>query len=487
MSRTAREEAGAADAGNTRELRRLDDAAVAELEDDVLWLSDLIGRAKLANAEHSLERLAATRARMHELLKQLRKSHDPQRKAELMAEIARARAELAEVAKKLSQVRRDVPGDFVNHEALQAKTREDPLRDLENALARGDLEAADKAMAALDEQLNGLENGLSEGGEAFADARFGPRNSALEKARGELSELARAQKEVASDTGRVADRARAQHSEQGEYKAEAERLAREAEALEQRTRDLEGGRMQASSENQASAAQRLRDARDALRQGDAQEARAMAQRAAEDLGGVSSELNLDARMFPGPDGSRMDTARKASQLARDAARFAEQIERALPQPEDALSPEDGQALKKQAPAQRGVGERAGKLAQEMREQGPPSLAERLGRATRAMRQAADALENGDARGAQANQREALERLGELDEELARQQRASKPGGPGQEDGGEQGRSNEKVAIPEQGDEARRAELRRRVLDARRAEPPDSFMRSVERYYQEILR
>lgn len=488
LSRMAREEALAANAGSRRDLRKLDESAIAELEDDVLWLSDLIGRAKLSNAQHSLERLAATRARMHDLLKQLRKSQDPQRKAELMAEIARARAELEELAKKLNQVRHDIPGDFMNHEALQAQASEDPLKALEEALAKGDMEAAEKAMASLDQQLNGLEQGLSEGGEAFADARFGPRNVALEKARSELTELERAQKQIASETGRLADKSRAAQSQNGEFKAEAERLAEQADALEQRTRGLEAGRMQSQlSESQASAAQRLRDARDALKQGDAQEARAMAQRAADDLGGVASEITLDSRMYPGPDGSRAEAAKKASQLSRDVSRFSEEIAKTLPQEQKELSPEDGQALKKQAPAQRGVGERATKLSQQMRDQGPPSLSERIGKATRAMRNAAEALEKGDVREAQNGQREALERLAEINDDLSRQERASRQGEAGREDGGEGGTNGEKVAIPQQGDDARRAELRRRVLDARRAQPPDSFMRSVERYYQEILR
>ncbi len=487
LSRFAREETAAVDAGSGREQRKLDDAAVAELEDDALWLSDLIGRAKLANAEHSLERLAATRARMHELLKQLKKSHDPAQKAELLAEIARARAELMELAQKLSQVRNDIPSDFVNHDALQAKASEDPLKNLEEALANNDLEAAEKAMASLDQQLDGLGKGLEEGGEAFADARFGPRNAAIEQARNELGEIERAQKQVASETGRLADKARTARSQDGAFKAEADKLAEEADALEQRARTLDPNRTPSmASESQASAAQRLRDARDALRNGDAQEARAMAQRAANDLGSVSSEMMMDSRMFPGPDGSRMETAKKAGQLARDVAQFSEQVGKSLPQESQDLSPEDSQGLKKQAPQQRNVGEQANKLAQSMRDQGPPSLSDRISRATRAMRNAAEAMERGDVREAQSGQREALEKLAELNEELSRQERAGRGGGRGQEGGSERG-SNEKVAIPEQGDDARRAELRRRVLDARRADAPDSFARSVERYYQEILR
>src|SRR5690606_15572782 len=77
LSKLMREESAASESASERELRRADETSVAELEDDVLWLSDLIGRARLSNAEHSLERLAATRARMRDLLKQLQKSQDP--------------------------------------------------------------------------------------------------------------------------------------------------------------------------------------------------------------------------------------------------------------------------------------------------------------------------------------------------------------------------------------------------------------------------
>jgi hypothetical protein len=106
-----------------------------------------------------------------------------------------------------------------------------------------------------------------------------------------------------------------------------------------------------------------------------------------------------------------------------------------------------------------------------------------------MKQAEDALQEGDLSKARTQQREALDRLRDVARQIEQQQKASR-GGRGQGEGRGEGRdstSDEKVAIPENEGDSRRSELRRRVLDARRANTPDSFERSVERYYQEILR
>jgi hypothetical protein len=267
-------------------------------------------------------------------------------------------------------------------------------------------------------------------------------------------------------------------------------LAAQSEALERRTRKLEAAEVQpAVSDAQSTAAQRLRDARDALRQGETQEARNMAERAASDLEALAMEMRLDARMYPGRDGSRMGAAREADQLARDVARFAEQVEANAPREPAQLAPEEREALRKQAPPQRTLGERAGKLSESAREQGTPGMRGGLERARDSMRSAENALDRGDLDKARSEQREALERLRETSEELEQQARASRgERGQGEREGGSgEGRDSEKVTIPQGAEDSRRSELRRRVLDARRAPTPDSFARSVERYYQEILR
>jgi hypothetical protein len=243
----------------------------------------------------------------------------------------------------------------------------------------------------------------------------------------------------------------------------------------------------AVSEAQSNAAQRLRDVRDALKSGDADEAKRMAERAADDLGALASEMSLDARMYPGSDGSRTEAAKKAQQLARDASRFAESVGQLAPQEPERLSSSESSELHRQAPEQKSLGENASRLARDLGKDAPPSVNEGLERAQEAMQKAADALEKGEVSEAQAHQRDALQQLGEMGDELQRSQRASGRRGQQEGEGGQRMASDERVTIPEGGDDPRRADLRRRVLDARRARTPDSFSRAVDRYYQEILR
>lgn len=489
VSRLLRDERNASEGRDARDTRRADEAMVRELEDDALWLSDLLGREKLSNASQAIERLAATRARMKKLLQELKKTGDPARKAELLAEIARARAELSLLAERLAEAEQDVPGDFVNMEALKSSATGEPLDSLEQALERGDMAAAEKALAQLDQDMQSFQKGLAEGSEAFAGSRFGPRNEAIERARGELAELGKSQKQLSTETGRIADKARQRSEEEAGFREQNQKLAERAESLERKVKRLPGRNQfhSAEAEAQAGAAQRMRDARDALKQGNPREAQSMAERASEDLQQLASELMMDARMFPGRDGSRMDNARAAQSLAEDTAKLSEEIAKNVPGSSSELSPEEGENLKQKAPPQRGLADKAEDLSQDLRSDGPPGLSDGLGRTARSMKKAAAALEKGDVREAEAHQRDAVERLSELNEQLERQSKAGR-GKPGEAAGGNTaGDRDQRVAIPENGEDARRKELRRRVLDARRADPPGSFERAVERYYQEILR
>jgi hypothetical protein len=486
VTRLLRDEAAASESSA---LARIDRSAIVELEEDVLWLSDLIGRAKLEAAEGALSRLAATRARMRKLLAQLKESDDPAQRAELLAEIARARVEMSEIGERLAEAEADVPGDFVNYDALKRETAQDPLEQLEQALAKGDMDAAERALGLLDERMASLESGLQGGEDAFRSARFSPRNAALDKARGEVRELQHSQEQLAKDSDRLATKARGRGAEERAVEAANNKLAAASEALEKRTRELEAGRVQpAVGETQRTAAQRLRDAHDALKQGETAEARSMADRAASDLEALATEMRLDARMFPGRDGARSSAARQAEELARDVARFAQEVESSAPREPDQLSGDEREALRKQAPAQRNLGERAGKLAENARDDGPAGVPGGLERATQSMRSAENALERGELGKARAEQREALDRLRDVSQQLDQQAQASQgERGKSEGNGSPSGEHNEKVAIPGGEGDSRRSELRRRVLDARRAPTPDSFERSVERYYQEILR
>jgi hypothetical protein len=199
-------------------------------------------------------------------------------------------------------------------------------------------------------------------------------------------------------------------------------------------------------------------------------------------------MSLDARMYPGSDGSRSEAAKKASQLSRDVSKFAESVSELSPAEPERLSSNENSELHRQAPEQRSLGDNADKLGKDLGKDAPPSVNEGLERAQQAMKKAADALEQGEVSEAQAHQRDALQQLGEMGDELERSQRASGGrGGQSEGEGGQRMAGDERVTIPQDSNDPRRADLRRRVLDARRARTPNSFSRAVDRYYQEILR
>ncbi len=487
ISRLDRDERDASRQPDVNKLTRLDNSMVGELEDDVLWLSDLIGQAKLSDASQVLERLDATRARMRELLTELKSSSDPERRRALMEEIARARGELAELQSRLAEARGDVPSEFVNYDALKEQMQDDPLSAMEKALESGDMAAAEKALAELDKQLEGLKGGLSQGEQAYAEARVAPRNRALEQARADVENLAKAQKGLANETQRLTHGASERAADDKSSREKANALASEAARLEERTRELGKGQSpSAMEEARVAAAQRLRDARDALQQADLHEAQGMAARAADEVGSLASELKMEARMFSGPDGARTQVARDAEQLARDVSKFAQQVRESAPEGQSPqLSSEESAKLRQKAPSQRSLGEETERVSKQAAEGAGRGIGDGLGRARESMQRAAQAMERGEAGEAQAHQRDALDRLEELNEELGREQRASGPTrGQGE---GEGNMGNERVAIPEGAEDGRRQSLRRRVLDARRAKAPEPFTGHVERYYQEILR
>jgi hypothetical protein len=488
LARALREEHAASELAT---LRRADATLVAELEDDTMYLTDTLGRERLSLARASIERAQATQARMKKLLEELKRTGDPAKREALLAELSRARSELAEIAQKLATAEREVPGDFVNFDALRGMTASDPASALEKALAEGDMKGAEKAMAALEEATRGLSRGVSEGGEAFADSRFSPRAAQAEQARAALRELHEGQKGLAGETNRVSERLAEQARAEGAHREQASRMAATADAMEKRARELGAHpRIPSEAEAQASAAQRLRDARDALRQGNLPEARDMAERAAADLDQLASDMAMDARMFPGHDGAGAETARRAQKLSEEAARLSAEIARQTAPSGNSLGEGDAETLHQQAPRQRALSELAQDLEQKLREEGPRGVSDGLSRATKSMRSAAGALERGELREAEAHQRDALEKLNEVDNQLQREAQAQQApgkgnGGPGSD--GDRMAGDERVVIPTEGDDARRNELRRRVLDARRAEPPSRYAKAVERYYQEILR
>lgn len=464
---------------------------VDEIERDVILLADMLARAHVDEAKAIADELRELKKHIESLLDELGKTHSPDAERELMREIAKAQRRLAELAQSLSRMATRVPGEFVNRDAVQKEGAESTLTSLQRAVENHDLRSAADHLDALAKQIDELAAQIGQGGLRLQESRFGPRDQAMAEARQKLGMLGTEQNRLTERSGEVTRSAlgRGQH---GQSDARARALAPQAEALERESQQLAeapGNGFDSAAANRA--AERYRDARDALRAGDLAQARSAAQSAERGLRETAAELENEARMFPGHHGEVAQRAAQARQAASEAERFSDSVDRAMPELSQQLSEGDKQKMRADADAQKKTADAAEQLKQQF-QKGPdglplsPDATDALDQARHSMQKAQRALERGQPDEANREQQQASERLQKLSQELAEQQRGGR-GGKGKQEG-ESGDAtrNAPVHIPGAEEWKGPTELRRKLLDAMQEAAPAEYEAAIKRYYQELM-
>lgn len=476
--------------------RASDEALVTLLEEQTLFLDDLLARARIDDAASIARELDALRREMTSLLAELRRTDSPEARAALLAALRRAQARAAELAQRIAAMGNDVPSEFLNTDALPQRETQDALRAMQDAIENDDLDAAERALADLERQIEAMAGALSGAEGELADARFGPRERAMAEAMDALAGLETEQRGLAERSeGLRRDAAERALEAAGAAAAEAarglaERAGRARDALDAIPEDALGPY---DREMLDRVRQRLTDVEDTLRAGDLGEARRMAAEAHADATGLARDLELSALMFAGRDGQVAAAARNAQRASQSTRELSERLEDVLPRLGEHLAEEERQQLRGDAPRQNATGEAAQRLAEAFRAEPDgqplsPESAEAVDEARTAMDRARRALEQGEPVEATRAQQEAARRLTELREELERQSEPPPDGGGGGGGGAEGRPSNgRRVEIPGQSDGSELADRRRRVLDGMRRTAPRGYEESVRRYYEELLR
>ncbi|MBJ71707.1 MAG: hypothetical protein CMN31_10260, partial [Sandaracinus sp.] len=475
---------------------RADADVVEALEDQALFLADLLGRARLDDAAAIARELEGLRREMASLLAELRRAESEEAREALLGALARARARMRELSQRLAAMSEDVPGEFVNADALPQEEAADALSQLQEAVERGDLEAAERHLLDLEREIDALARALGGAEQEFAEARFGPRERAMAEALDRLAGLEAEQRSLGERSEAVRREAaqRALEAAGGEAGEAAQQLAEQAaaarEALEEIPEDALGP-MDAEAFERAR--QRLVDAEDALGAGDLGEARRMAQAAREDAAQLARDLELSALMFPGRQGQVSRAAREARAASEEVRQLGGALDRAIPRLSDFMEGAQREQLTEDAERQRAAEEAARSLEEAFQDEPDgaplsPEAAEAVGEARQAMGEAREALESGEPVDASQAQNDAARKLTELRERLERQQQDQQSGGGS---GGGEGQAapdfRQRVEIPgAENDEGPRA-LRRRLLDAMREGAPRGYEDAVRRYYEELLR
>ena len=478
---------------NSAYLRRLDRSFVAELESDSILLADLISQARLNDAAAIAHEMRELRREISSLISELRRGQTPELHRALMAALDRAERRMQALKQQLLAAMQYVPGEFVNQQNIQARQSSDALKDLREALAEGDLDAAEEALARLDQTIDALTQALSQTEDSLAETTFGPRERALMKALDSIRDLEVEQQRMADQSRRIGDHATRRAAD------EADRLGSDAQtSLEKKAKELVE-QIGALAEDALGpyernlrdrAQERLKDFEQALEGGDLAEALSMAEKAAQAAQGLAKDLEISAMMFRGHAGKTSEAAAEARQAAAEALDLRDATAGAIPDVRGALSNREREQLKKQAVRQEAAREAAHQLARRLREEvgGVPvsdQVAETLESIEQPMRRARQSLDAENPLEAHKQQEAAADQLRRLRQQLESQQRSRS--GRGGDDRGEGRRPNDRVEIPKARSRADEQAWRRRVLDARKGDAPEGYQPAVQDYYERLLR
>ncbi len=460
-----------------------------ELEDDVLVLTDMLARARVEDAAAIARELETLRREIASLLRELERAPSDEARAALMTAIGRAEQRLGELRGRLASMGSSAPSEFGNVTEEQARETQAALDAMREGLLAGDLGAADRALSALEQEIDRIASALGQGASSFAEAHFGQRDRALAEAMDALQGLEAEERDLASGSSRArTDAAHAALETLGDRGAgRAQALADEARSVAAGYDALEARRLpETERDERGRAQQRLRDVAEALAHGDLGEASRMAEEADLEAEGLARDLELESMMFPGHEGQTATAARGAREVAQRAHDLRGAIERAIPDLREHLTEEARRQLQAGAPRQSAAAESTERLADRF-ENGPegeplvPDVASDLRDIRQLMDQARDAREREQPVDAADAEGEAARRLSELRQRLeedAQHQRGSSSGDGGSELGGA-------VAIPE--DHEGPMEARRRLLDAMSEDAPPGYGEAVRRYYEGLLR
>jgi hypothetical protein len=475
--------------------RRADRTVVQELEKDTLIVADLISEARLNDAAEIAREMQRLRDEIASLIGELRRGQTPELQRALMAALDRAERRMNALRRQLREAMQYVPGEFVNRQAEQAGSSADALNEVREALASGDLDAAEAALTRLDQMIESMTDALAKSEDSLVEAKFGPRERALMEAMDTIRDLEVEQSKLAQQARRVRDRALDRSAGQGEPMGpeSREELGEIAQELSEMLEDIAPRSLGPYERNMRDRAkERLDDFGKALRSGDAGEAMAMADRVAQASGALAKDLELSAMMYRGQNGRTADAAAKAREASARAQDLQRAARDAVPDVTGSLTDREREQLGQQATDQSAAQQATHDLARRLREEvgGVPvseQTAEQLEAIERPMQRASRALDSSDPVEAHKQQQAAADQLRRLRQNLESQQRSRSGGGGDGDQTGQNSRRNERVEIPGARSRADELAWRRRVLDAMNGRPPSGYEDAVDDYYERLLR
>ena len=490
-------------------------AEVRELEKDVLYLEDLLVQARLEDLRELQKELAQSRRELARLAEKLRSAPDEATKKQLLTEVSRLRERVQELMQRMGELAKGIRDEHLNQEALETVGKEQDLMsqlsDVQRKLQDGNVDEALKQLDELGKMLQKLEDNLDQQAAERGGQKYSEEAKALREAAQKLSALREREQKLEQKTAQLrraqSEQARARFEQKG-GKDLAKKLLEKAQLARKEIAKIDPKVAEplGLDDTLDGLSARAEDLEKALQGGDYAEALDQAQRAESALQRVQSRLLLEEQIKqlqqPGP----VRRSREATAGAQDPVReIAQKLQEAMPKGGGQLSPEQQAQLKLQQAEQREIKQELQGVRDQLAQVGKkvpvfgPQHEQLLQEAQGAMESAEQKLGQGEPRGAQSGEGQALEKIEKFEQamkDLA--QKGGKggqgmpmpwgePGGDGQEEGDGDSTQHERVEIPDAESSRGPQEFRKKLLDAMKQPAPEKFKERVKQYYEELVK
>lgn len=482
---------------------------VNRLEHHALYLEDLLNTQRIQEAQQIADDLRRTQNELKELLRAYKESPSDSLRSALLEEIARLREQMQALMKRMAELDREVPDEYLNQEAFQAQEMMQQAQDLDRMIEEGKLEEAVEMLQKMMEQTQKMVEELEESSEEYGGDEYRELREKLERFGQELSALTAKQQELLERNQRLLEVAREKAKEKL-----ADKLAAILNELKTKVKSVEGelnevdsdGLFSMEQEDMALAEARVEDLQSALAAGDLEDA--MEAAAAAKAAAQSAERSLADRTrgrFGSRTKSTLDARDRLQKVRPILDDVHAQLSELMPDPAAQLSPSQRRSLRQDADEQAQLQESANQLAKQMAEIGQqmpifgPGHQAQMQNAGQRMRAAGKSLSSDDLRGARKEQQGAMQALDALRKSMEEMAEGSGGGGmplplpggaaPGSERSGQtdQRSAKDKVEIPGAEDFQVPDAFRRDILDAMREGAPAEWKGEVKRYYEELVK
>lgn len=493
-----------------RRVVRAQDRMVGNLEQDVVYLADLLNDQRMIDAETLLRELREEQRALREAMQAYRDEPTEEGRQEIAAQIDRIQRRIQDLLKKLGSLQQGIPSEYVNQDALDPGL-DQPLQQMQQLMEKGDLDGAMERVDRMLEQTERMLSQLQQGRNELQSREYSEIQQRAEEIWQELEDVTMRQRELARRTeeaARVAQERMSQRVEQADAFIEEQKRR-----LEQARAELDRVAPEPplpDAESFEGVKERVMDAERALEARDFGAAQDVLERGRRRLDQLERDTDRrveQAKRFEdlfeglGPLKAQQQAVQRANEEVQAVQKA---LERLMPSPESVLEPEERQRLQAMQGEQSQLQDRTEQLQaqlDELAEQLPivgEAVGDSLQQAQSAMQEASERLGGGDAPAGLRRERQALEALEQLREQMQQMGQGGGGGGvplpfgsmpQGQPSEGSSGRSEsqDRVEIPQPEQYEAPSEFREDILEAAKQGTVDSFKEAVRRYYEELVK